>query len=107
MNFKILLLIQGFFNILISLFETFLRGPCSCKRRLKVNRKLLKDESISFLSISRIVFQSVCRSWKSNKASFKFLKLCLNKFGLLLCTFMSFCNRQNSNVLRIKLVQTQ
>ena len=51
------------------------------------------DVSIPFLSISRFVFQSVCLSSKSNKALSKFLKLCRNKFVLVLTIFISFCNR--------------
>ena len=48
---------------------------------------------MSFLCSSRILFQSVSLSLKSSKATFKFLKLCWNKFGLVLSIFVSFCNK--------------
>ena len=58
-DFKIPVVIQGFLKVLISLFESFLRGAYCNKRLLKFERNLLKDKSMSFLSISRVAFQSV------------------------------------------------
>ena len=75
MDFKIPVVIQGFFYVLISLFESVIKGSCCYKRLLKANRKLLKDVSIFFLCISKIVFKFVCLSSKSNKVSFRFFKI--------------------------------
>ena len=35
MGFKIPVVIQGFFNVLVSLFESFLRGACCCKEMIE------------------------------------------------------------------------
>ena len=50
-DFKIPVVIQGFLKVLISLFESFLRGAYCNKRLLEFERNLLKDKSMSFLSI--------------------------------------------------------
>ena len=46
MDFKNPVVIQGFCRVLISLFESFLRGACCRESLLKSNRNLLKHVSI-------------------------------------------------------------
>ena len=41
--------------VVISSFESFVRGACCCKRLLKFNRKLSRDVSISFFCFKNCV----------------------------------------------------